>query len=400
MKARRLIGGLRMKKRKHFLIGTVILLTVLLNVIAWQSKGFCDFYVKYIFPVWINIFGRITSTFSFSVGELMIVAGIVIVVFGLILGFAAGIYFLASKKVNGKQKMKVLCRKFYTFFGWSMAVIFAVMTLNCYMLYHTSSFSEKYLTETKDEYSLEELALLRNYVVMQANELARQVERDEEGKVIYSKDMSREAISIMQNLGESYDQLKGYYPVPKELKSSEFLCQQYMQGYYFPFSMEANYNGVMYNVNKPVTMCHELAHVKGFIYEDDANLIGFLACINSNDPTFQYSGYLSVLNYIDNDFYEAIGKNKQIYSSHEKISSTVKKDNVFLTEEAWVKVEQKAVVKTAVVSKIADNFLETNLVLNGINEGMLSYSNVVSLLLDYYDGNYGITLEEEYLVQQ
>lgn len=75
-----------------------------------------------------------------------------------------------------------------------------------------------------------------------------------------------------------------------------------MMGYYFPFSMEANYNGTMYIVNKPSVICHEFAHLKGFMQEDEANLIGYLACINSDDAFFRYSGYMGVLNYVEKEF--------------------------------------------------------------------------------------------------
>ena len=44
-------------------------------------------------------------------------------------------------------------------------------------------------------------------------------------------------------------------------------------------------------------MCHELL-TSGYIYEDEANFIAFLACVESDDSTFQYAGYLSVLNYV------------------------------------------------------------------------------------------------------
>lgn len=262
-----------------------------------------------------------------------------------------------------------------------------VMTLNCFILYHCSTFDVKYLNGEREDYSIDELALLRDYVVTQANILSQQMVRDEAGNIVYDGDMAQTAIESMQALGEEYEQLAGYYPKPKEIYTSEFLSQQKMEGYYFPFSMEANYNGVMNITNKPSTMCHELAHVKGFIYEDEANLIGYLACINSDDPLFRYSGYLSVLNYIDNDYKKSIGKNKEIYNSHVKISAQVKKDNVFLTEESWAKVEQKAVVKTETVSKASNTFVQTNLVLNGIEDGKLSYCRVVDLLMNYYATN-------------
>ena len=45
-----------------------------------------------------------------------------------------------------------------------------------------------------------------------------------------------------------------------------------LMGIYFPFSMEANYNQDMYKAKLPDTICHELAHTKGYIQEDEANL--------------------------------------------------------------------------------------------------------------------------------
>ena len=274
------------------------------------------------------------------------------------------------------------------------------MTLNCYILYHCSTFEEKYwngVVTHADDYTIEELVQLRDFVVTRVNQYAKMVERDENGLIIYRGNMEEEAIRAMQNLGREYPQLAGYYTTPKKISASEFLSQQYMKGYYFPFSMEANYNDVMYIMSKPATMCHELAHTKGFIYEDEANLIGFLACLHSDDIVFQYSGYLSVLTYIDNDFINSIDKNKEIYNSHVKISNQVKKDRVFLTEDAWVKVEKKAVVSTKTVKKASNAFTNTTLKLNGIEQGSASYCEVVGLLMDYYMCSIDDRLQEEYM---
>ena len=195
--------------------------------------------------------------------------------------------------------------------------------------------------------------------------------------------MKQEAVRAMQGLGEEYELLSGYYPQAKGITASDFLSQQYMMGYYFPFSMEANYNTSMYIANVPATLCHELAHLKGFIYEDDANFIGFLACINSEDPFYRYSGYLSVLNYVEKEYKKASGK--QEFGSV-SLAKSVRADDIFLTSEAWERVEENAVVETAVVKAASNQFTETTLVINGVSDGMKSYSRVVQLLLEYYDG--------------
>ncbi len=388
-----------MKKRTYSIFFAIVLATVLLNFIAWRSTQFCDFYVKYIFPFWINTYGRVTGLFSFSVGEIMIAMGVIMVISAIILGLLAVIFLLLARRSIISGKIKTICRYFYSSLAWVFVIVSMIMTLNCFILYHCSTFDEKYLQTEADEYTLEELTQLRDYVVAQANALSAEVKRDKNGKILYSGNLQKTAIESMNSLGEQYEQLAGYYPMPKPIATSEFLSQQHMKGYYFPFSMEANYNDVMDTMNKPATMCHELAHLKGFIYEDEANLIGFLACINSDDILFQYSGYLSVLNYIDNDFYEAIHKDKAIYKSHVQISPTVKKDNVFLTEDSWKKVEKKAVIKTATAKKMSRQFVETTLVWNGIEDGSLSYTRVVGLMLDYYDTNCDVFENGTYLVQ-
>jgi hypothetical protein len=252
-------------------------------------------------------------------------------------------------------------------------------------LYHASTFSENYFKESKGEtYSLEELVAVRNIVVEECERLSLLMEREEDGTIWYNKDIEAQAILCMQELGQKYERLQGFYPRPKPLVSSDFFSQQYMCGYYFPFSLEANYNDVMYLMNKPATMCHELAHLRGYIFEDEANFISFLACIQSEDLVFQYSGYLSVLYYLDNDFYDAVGRNWELYSAQPVISEQVHQDNIFLTDEEWDRINGKALIDTEIVDEISDVVVDTTLKVNGVSDGMISYNRVVELLLHYY----------------
>ncbi len=373
--------------KKYWIIGSIWIIVIMANVLAWNSTSFCDWYVMHLFPVLSGAYARITGQFSFSVGEIMLILAVVFLVIQLLVGIFAGIckiVYLLQKK-RGKKIPKWMRR-----YSFAVLVIFTcvgvLMTSNCFILYHGSSFSEKYLETTLDkQYRLSELTELRNRVVSECNRLSKLVERDEHGNVIYGGDMGEQALQEMKRLGEQYPQLAGYYPTPKGFTFSGFFSQQKMMGYYFPFSMEANYNTKMYVTNMPATMCHELSHVKGFIQEDEANFIAYLACIGSEDVFFQYSGYLSVLYYVDNDYYEAIEENKALYKTQVRISSQVRKDKVFLTPEAWEEVEKKAVISTATVSKASQTIVETNLNLNGVSDGMVSYSRVVELLLEYYD---------------
>lgn len=381
-----------MKERKSIIpvpVLFIILICVLLNFVAWKSAAFSDFYVKNIFPVITLLYGRLTSVFPFSVGEIMLVFIVLFVLFSVIFVLVHSCFIIYGNSAAsvGKRYFKAqkvferISNALYKISPVLMAIICTVMTLNCFILYHTSKI-QLFSGADSTECDIQQLAELRDYVVKKCNELAKEVPHDENGNVIYEGDMQKTAIAAMSNISDRFPRLGGYYVTPKALYFSDFMSQQYMQGYYFPFSMEANYNDTMSIMNKPFTMCHELAHTHGYIYEDEANFLGFLACISSEDPVFQYSGYLGVLNYINNDFYNAVSKAE--YNSHVKISARVKYDNQFMTDEAWVKVEEKAVVKTETVKKAAETFIDTNLKVNGVSSGKCSYSHVVALIMDYY----------------
>ncbi len=389
--------------------------TVLLNGLAWSSTAFCDAYVAWIFPIWVNTYGRFTGLFPFSVGEWMLAAGIVLTVLALILGLYAG-----AVKLLGKHFGLRMVKRYLVFYAWVALIVCLVMTLNCSMLYHVSSFSKKYLgggypeytktysgessREHYEAYSLEEFMELRNFVAEQCNRLSDEVERDERGYIVYPgsataesgesadsmRSMQDQAREEMRRLGADYGQLAGYYPRPKPMFFSDFMCQQNMLGWYFPFSMEANYNRVAYVMNQPASMCHELSHLKGFIYEDEANFIAYLACVGSDDIYFEYSGYLSVLGYLERDLRKAARDDPEAFAAAcavqepTAILDVVYRDDIFVTEEEWERIEGKALLETETVDKATETFLDTTLKANGVAEGTVSYSHVVELMLQYY----------------
>ena len=77
-------------KKKHLswqVIACVCLVavSVVLNVVAWKSTAFCDWYTAHVFPLWENTYGRLTSLLPFSFGELLIA----VAVFGIPLSLVA-----------------------------------------------------------------------------------------------------------------------------------------------------------------------------------------------------------------------------------------------------------------------------------------------------------------------
>lgn len=382
-------GGRRRRRRITYM--SILGIMLLLHVLAWSSERFCDWYAAHVFRIWVETYGRAMGMVPFSVGEALIGLGLG---FGA-LGGALGLIWLAGRMSGsgeGRKQaearggaLRSFSRAYCTGAMWILLTVFVLMTLNSAILYHTSGFGEKYLEAAAAEYGLEELEALRNFVVEQCNTLCCRIPRNEDGSISYGGDMAEAARAAMGELGTTYSGLDGFYPAPKPLRCSDFLSRRYIAGCFYPFSMEANYNDVMYVMNMPSTMCHELAHLKGFIREDEANLIGYLACVGSEDIYFRYSGYLSVLYYIDRDFRQAAGYER--YLAAAPILPQVHEDNVFLTEREWARVEETSPVGAEVVEAVSDQLSDVGLRLNGVPEGRLSYSKVVGLLLRYYDVN-------------
>ena len=367
------------KKHKKYLavIAALWAFIVLMNLLAWFAKGVSDWYIDHITMIWVNTYSRLTSLAGFSVGEIMIVIGAVLV---LALAVLAIVRIFARRK-NGFKKF--FRRYFRTVFAVATAVC-VIMTLNCSMLYHASAIDPAPERESR-RYTVEELKLLRNYIVEKCNEYSILFDRDESGGIIYDGDLQLKAKEAMWNISDKYPRLSGFYPDVKPLKSSVLMSQIDICGYYFPFSLEANYNTYMYILNYPHTYCHELSHLHGYIYEDEANFLSYLACTESDDDFFVYSGYISVLGYVYNAYWKYID-DWDAYALLPQTNELVDADNIFLTDEAWEEVNRLKIFDTKTVSTVNRTLSDASMKLGGVSDGFASYSRVVGLLLQYYDG--------------
>ena len=175
----------------------------------------------------------------------------------------------------------------------------------------------------------------------------------------------------MVELGEEYPELGGYYPVPKPLAVSRILSVQQLCGVYAPFTVEANFNQEMTTYNIPHTMCHELSHLRGFMQEEEANFIGYLACLKSDRRSFQYSGYLTGWVYATNALAKQdMDKYVELYRQLNEDTVRNLKENT----EFWNQYD----------GKVSNQMNDTYLKFNDQQDGVQSYGRMVDLMLAYY----------------
>lgn len=362
-----------MKKRCSIPL-ILIVLMIIINIIARFSRPFADFYVTRIFPYISNAVSFISGLFPFSVGEMLTVAAVALVIFGIPL-FLLLLIFRKGKR-----------RRTAAFAGtlalWILCYVTVTETMNCFIMYQCTPLSEKYFPNSH-EHTDEEITQLYAALIVKCNELAQEVPRDENGCFELTCDFKSEARTAMKKAGEEYPQLRGYYPDPKPIQFSYFMSQSHLTGIYLPYTIEANYNDDMIRANLPSTVCHELAHLKGFIQEDEANFLSFVAATGSDNVEFQYSGYLDALEYVHNAVWE--NEIAQATMLSNEISDEVLRDWFrFMPENYWEENASKEVISTETVSEASTAAIDTNIRMNGRDDGIRAYSMVVNLLLDYY----------------
>ena len=350
-------------KVRNRLAAAVILLalSVGLMVISARQPGFAQWYSVYIYPLAVTTLGRISGWLPFSVSEI-------------------GIYILLLAFLATLVRM-ILARSRTAAARWLSGVLLAVgilaflYTACCGINYHRRSFSAEEGIVTYD-YNADALREICIWLTDEVNERADRVSRDDDGVMELNAPEQSGAVEAMRRLAEEFPSLEGYYPRPKELIVSEILSYQGLTGIYLPFTVEANYNGDMTAYNKPFTACHELSHLRGFMQEQEANFIAFLACISSGRPDFQYSGYLSGWVYCMNALYRADYESWQALLD-EEAEPDLSSNNAF-----WDRYE-------GMISETSERINDTYLKVNGQSDGVQSYDRMVDLIVAYF-GNMNI----------
>lgn len=343
------MGKKREKYRKYIRILTGVLFISGTGLLAAARKipGFADWYSRNIYRMLEETAGRFFGLFPFSVVEV---------------GLYAGILFLIFLLFSCRRRPGILLE----IYGFILAALLFSYSAGCGINYYRKPFSS-YLDWEGRTVESGDLGRLCSWLTEKVNEAGEELEKTEG---IY-ENMPEKGQEAMKRLAKIYPCLSGYYPRSKPVLVSQILSVQQVSGIYSPFTIEANYNRDMVSYNIPHTICHELSHLRGFMREDEANFIGYLACLESEDADYRYSGYLLGWIYAGNalakeDYAEYV----RLYGLlDEKIREDLEANNRF-----WARYEGKA-------AEAADKVNDAYLKINGQAEGTKTYGRVVDLMI-------------------
>lgn len=356
-------------KQKRVWLLLLLPLSFLFMLLAKNNPFVAEnFFAQGIYKWVSQALSVVTGLFPFSLLEFGIIALIVILIVFICL--------LLQNIIRNKHKRFEIVKKTALNLLCIASVVYFIFAMLCGVNYYRYPFSH-YSGLQIQPASVDELYDLCTELALQANTLRSKIPHvDEKGVTKVFADgyqpVAEQARQAMTELAKSYDTLKGYYPRPKRVMFSNFMSRTEITGIYNPFTMEANVNVAATEYTIPATMCHELSHLRGFMREDEANFIAYLACMASDDVAFQYSGTMLALVYASNQLYrQDIGLYRQLQSTYSRgVALDMDADYYY-----WLQF--KDTVISTVSNKVNDVYLKANNQVDGVK----SYGRMVDLLL-------------------
>lgn len=263
------------------------------TLVAQADPAWAEVYARTVYPALSSVVAFLPSLAGFSVAEWLAAA---LALFCL--GYAV---FFVRRLVGSKgERGMVAYRGAMGALALCCAVYFGFATL-CGVNYYRYTFAEHagYDLEQADVEPAERQEDLKRLTASLADELGRVRAELGEGVDLYQAapgDFERyasQSVAAMRALAHDYPALdRPLFSRPKPVLASELLSSSNIAGIFIPFTMESNVATTGPFFSLPATMAHELAHQSGFMREDEANFISYLACKKSDEPLMRYSGLL------------------------------------------------------------------------------------------------------------
>lgn len=272
----------------------VIILTILIKWVSWYPGWVERNYTYGVYPVISKVQRFLFGWLPFSIGDLFYGFLTLVLVYKIFRFFK----IIFQKKFTRKYLILSLQQLIFLF-------LFIYVTFNLLwgLNYNRMGISRQLGIQVKT-YSIEDLSTLTATLQERLNEYAALVTEEQRDTFNRKKNLFLEASDAYKQIGEEYSFLKYN---PRSVKPSLFsYLGNYLgfQGYYNPFSGEAQVNTTIPRFLEPFVTTHEIAHQLGYAKENEANFVAFLACRHSSSPVLKYSLYFDMYNYAINEVHK------------------------------------------------------------------------------------------------
>ena len=335
----------------------------ILYLIICLNTNFADFFNLYVSGIFRFLSAKITGIFPFSVSEALIILTPIILF--LI------IRYVWKYRCNTTKSTLV-----------TIVCILAIVSL--FLSNFVLCFSAGYRTTRLDKklglesapISKEELYDTAIFLADEINALVPEIEygKDHLSVMPYSfSKMNDKLIDAYQRFSEKHDFIKSFDSKLKPVLLSEAMSYAHITGVYTFFTGEANLNIAFPDYTIPNTAAHELSHQRGIAREDEANMMAFLVCMESDDVYIRYSALVSIYEDVSNALYSA--DRELLKKAHSRLDTRAY--NELVAKNEFFKKYQHS-VSSQVSGTVNDIYLQSQGTV-----GQKSYGMVVDLLVAY-----------------
>jgi Protein of unknown function (DUF3810) len=337
--------------RVRFLRELWLILTVIGSawlVVPIPNQLVEDVYSRKIFPAFSSVIVRVFDLVPFSV------AGVLVIVLPLLLGFLIVRIFRSRKSRLGKSQFGLLWRVplgLLAFYG-------------LFVLVWGANYRRL---------PIEELLKLRveDVTAQQVDNLALDLVMTMQRTANASRDRARAFVSLRAALEKEVEAINGVKPVlPSQVKSPPvgWLLLLETSGVISPLTLEAHVDAALPEPFFLATATHELAHTAGFAGEADTDLLAALAGLRASDSYARYATAITYYARISGDVSDEVQKRLAA-----KLPLRALEDFKLLRE---VYAAHQNLFAAQVSRSVYNKYLESQ----GVSEGIRDYSRITRLL--------------------
>ena len=264
-------------KKRIIVIAILAVVYLLLQWLEGYPLIIERYYSTGLYPIICHIFHPIFNLFPFSVGDILYLVAI-----GFIVYYIVKLISLIFKKQFKPAALLTL----------GIIITLQIATLSFYFLWGLNYFrpsAGERLKLADSDYTTQQLYTLTQMAIDSANATrARVTPADlQQG----NKAIIQTAIKAVKVMSDSSKNFSTYSPDIKLSLFTPVINYLGTSGYYNPYTTESQINYQMPVFLRPFVACHEMSHQMGYGAEDEANFVGFLIGIKSNDRLLRYSAW-------------------------------------------------------------------------------------------------------------
>lgn len=342
----------------------LIVAAIIVKFASTQPIWVEEKYSTGLYPIISKIQRSIFGWIPFSIGDLFYGFLVIVILFKT----GQFIKYIFKKKINRQYLLNGLKQALFLFL-FIYVFFYGLWGLN----YSRKGITYQLNLEVK-KYALADLDTVAEIVQQRLNFYADNID-------LKQRDSFNKKRVLFEKATEAYLYANNSYPfLTYEAQSIKPSIFSYLgnyfgfQGYYNPFSGEAQVNTTIPSFLEPYVSTHEVGHQLGYAKENEANFVGFLACKSYPNNTYRYSMYFDMYLYVMSEL--AVKDSALALSYKEKLHPQVKAD--IAEYKSFFKKYRNPI--EPIISSLYDGYLQAN----DQPEGKRTYNMVVAYLIAFY----------------